>query len=130
MKKVAVYWTLKDWHGNEWAMRMANWKLLSTDYVEVEKLKNVWFPCVKFKSWTNKWLLVEVYEVDKKGIEWPLDWLEGYTPWAENNHYNRIEVKTLKWEEVQVYEIADDVNDQLEDYYTHAEGDKLFYNWK
>ena len=130
---VAVYWTLKRGMGNFWTMERAEWVYVKDAYIEVEKLDTCGYPMVRMATKdkpTGKWLLVELFEVDKAWIEGPLDGLEGYTPGALYNHYNRIEVKTLEGDEVGVYEInRENIPDVLENYFTHKEGDNLFYNW-
>lgn len=126
---VWVYGTLKRNEGNYGSMQRAEGEFVEEDYIQIDKVDNCGFPMVKLSEDSKRWLLVELFRVPIRGIEWPLDSLEWYTPNSPYNHYNRVKVKTFKGKEVRVYEIADDVIDKSENYYTHNEGDNLFFNW-
>lgn len=128
MNKVAVYGTLKEWFHNHSVMQRAEGTKIGMDYVEVESLHNVWYPCVKFKEGTNRFLEIEVYYVPDEWMQ-NLDWLEWYTPGDPNNLYNRITVTTHNWDEVIVYEINSDIDDWLEEYFDYESNGKRYYNW-
>lgn len=129
MNKVAVYWTLKKWFHNHCVMESAKWKLIGESYVEVGALHCVWYPCVKFKTWSRKWLNVEIYEVPDEWMK-HLDWLEWYEEWHTDNLYNRITVKIQDGVDVLVYEIVSDIQDQLDDYYVSTDIDGDYFNWQ
>ena len=126
---VGVYGTLKRNEWNYGTMIRAEGEFVEEDYIQIDKVDSCGFPMVRLSEDSWKWLLVELFRVSIRGIEWPLDNLEGYSPNNEYNHYNRVKVKTLKGKEVWVYEINSDIVDRAEDYYTHNEGDNLFFNW-
>lgn len=134
MNKVAVYGTLKKGFGNHRVMEKAQGKFIKEDYVEINHLWTCGFPMVKFvkegDTPSNKWLKVEIYEVDDKGVTWPLDRLEGYTEGSDWNLYNRIKTLSLSWEEVSVYEIVNDNNNVIENYFVEEKDGKLLYDWK
>lgn len=128
---VAVYGTLKKWYHNHRVMENAKWILHWEDYVQVKQLKDVGFPCVKFSKDSDKWLKVEVYEVEEKFLH-ILDQLEWYRKWSSNNHYVRIEVETLTDEKVYVYEYNSkilEVSNTLEKHFDRAIVAPRFYDW-
>ena len=123
---IAVYGTLKREH-NPWnhsCMIRAEWKFIKEAYVEFNKLEWRWFPTGKFTSWTNKWVLVELFEVNKEWVENSLDRLEWYPTF-----YNRKKVPTLDWDEVIIYEIVREIEGNWDPFFTHEEWGKKFYNW-
>lgn len=128
---VAVYGTLKKDCWNDSVMRMARWEYIWDDYIQIKDLQNVWFPMILLSNNSNKWLKVELYNVLEEGIKWPLDSLE-WCYWDDvYNHYNRVRVETMWGKTVWVYEInRTDIQNDLENYYSHNEGETLFYNWK
>ena len=125
--RVAVYGTLKRWYGNHSVMIQAWGELIATDDIEFESIKDVWYPCIKFKEWTNKFIQVEIYEVQDRE---PLDWLEWYTEWDPNNLYNLKEVTTAKWDKVFIYEYNWDIEDQSDDFYVDNFWWARYYFWK
>ena len=127
---VGVYGTLKQRHHNSSVMWMARGELVWTDYIKVDSLWAHGFPMVKLSDKGNKWLLVEIYNVPIDWIRWPLDSLEWYSEWGEYNFYNRVKVETESGREIWVYEYVWDVQDRLEEFYTHNNGENLYYNWK
>ena len=129
---IAVYGTLKKEYWNHRVMVQAKWKFKDEDFVQVEKLKDVGFPCVKFSDKSKLWLNVELYEVDEDMIK-HLDRLEWYTPWSEYNHYNRIKVTTRAGKEVYVYEYNSHISDKdnnLNAHYVIETPIGRFHNWK
>lgn len=126
--RVGVYWTLKEWYWNHWVMKRARGDYIKKDFIQVDSLDDVWFPRIKVSNDSNKWLSVEIYDVDKDWLQ-QLDWLEWYTESATDNHYNRIKVKTKLGEEISVYEIVDDIYDILDDFKLSENWDEKFYNW-
>lgn len=125
-----VYWTLKQWFTNSVVMWIAWWELVWVDYVMVDELWWFWYPMARLSNDSSKWLLVELYKVPIDGISWPLDSLEWYSERWEYNLYNRIKVKTESWKEVWIYEYNWQVQNRLEEYYTHNKWENLYYNWK
>lgn len=129
MELVAVYWTLKKWFSNYRVMEWAKWKYIQDDFVQIDKLDAHSYPMIRLSNNSNKYLKVELFKVDKQWIEWPLDNLEWYREWSDYCLYNRVKTKTLSWLDVWIYEINNDIIDRKENFYTHKEWDKLFYNW-
>ena len=129
---VAVYGTLKKGLHNYRVMESAKWKYISNDYIQIKNLKDVGFPCIKLSEDSNKWLEVELYEVEDKEI-FILDRLEWYVEWRENNHYNRIIITTLLDKQVSVYEYNDEIvdsEDSLESHFQRQTKSPRFYSWK
>lgn len=124
MTHIAVYGTLKRGFGNH---HIIEWqKKVLDDFVEFEKISGNWFPRGKFNVGTNKFLRVEIYDVDEKA-EKRCDQLE----WIEYNFYRRKEVKTLSWLDVIIYEICADVWDESQKFFTHSDDTgKTFYDWR
>jgi len=129
INKVAVYGTLKKAYANHSSMVSAGGEYIGKDYIQIERVDCCGFPMVKLSDSSKKWLEVEVYNVSLHWIEWPLDTLEWYTPWSTYNLYHRVKTITKNWAEVWVYEIERDVDDKSEDYFTHKEGEDLFFTW-
>ena len=127
--KVWVYGTLKRNYWNYGSMKRAGWEYKGKDYVQFDKIDSCGFPMIKLSEESNKWLEVEVFNVSIHWIEWPLDSLEWYTPGSDYNLYNRVKTKTRSGDEIWIYEIDRDIVDKSEDYYTHNEGEDLFFNW-
>ena len=140
---VAVYWTLKkknkNWepYGNHWAMINAWGKFIKESYVEFSKLAGHWFPVAKFEIWTDKFLKVEIYEVSKEWVAWPLDRLEWHPreredwTYPEPTFYKRKEVPTTDWDTVTVYEIVRDIDDTSEQWEEESDiwDGSSYYNW-
>lgn len=129
--KAAVYGTLKRWFGNHIVMEGARGQFIKEDYIPFDKIDSVGFPRIKFNSESNKYIKVEIFEVEEEGVLNHLDRLEWYH-WegVDYNHYNRIKVKTLSWEEVYVYEINSNIADESDKFYDKEEDNILYYNWK
>jgi hypothetical protein len=111
-------------------MWLARWEYIWVDYIQVDKLEDCGFPMIKLSDNSNKWLKVELYNVPVEWIEWPLDSLEWYTPNCDYNLYNRVKIETKEWRSIWVYEIARDINDELEKHFYHTKWGELFYDWK
>lgn len=129
---IAVYWKLKKKFGNHRVMEMVEWEYIKDDYIEFTKMTGCDFPMVEFGdslSSQSKYLFIEIYEVDKKWVEWLLDSLEGYYWEGSHNLYNRIQVQTLSWETVYVYDINREIKNDEEQWFSHEDDGKLFYNW-
>jgi len=128
---IAVYWTLKKWLGNYGTMERAKWKFIWSDHIQVKYLKDVWFPCIKLSNKSNKWLVVELFEVEEDNIH-VLDSLEWYEEWRAHNHYNRVIISTLSNKEVSVYEYNDEITkaeDNLEAHFKATPEVPRFYSW-
>jgi len=130
---VWVYWTLKKWWGNHRVMEAANGKYIWDDYVEFKSIDSCGYPMVKFPHWevTNKFLFIEVYEIEWDDALRHLDGLEWYYwEWEAYNLYNRIEVKTQSWKDISIYEINWWITDISDRYYVDRNGSNRYYNWK
>lgn len=127
---VAVYGTLKKWWGNHSVMERAEWVFQKEDYIPYESIVSGWFPMVKFKQDSLKFLKVELYKVPKVWVLKYLDALEGHP-----SFYVRKEVTTLlSWVNVTVYEIVDPIGDSSDKFKIDKpheefpEGD--YFDWK
>ena len=129
-KIIWVYGTLKRSKGNYSVMERAKGEYIGEDYIGFDKVWDCGFPQVKLSAESNKYLLVELFEVPEVGVEWPLDGLEGYNANSPYNHYNRVKTTTFLWKEIEVYEIVSEPIDCSENYFSHIEWDNLFYNRK
>lgn len=117
MHRVAVYGTLKKPYWNH--RIISDQKFIAEDMVEFSEIDCVWFPRAKFDTWTWKWLMVEIYEVDDEAfarcdrLEW--NW----------HFYNRKEVKTKNWLTAWIYEIMWTIRDDSEKFLINNN----IYNW-
>jgi len=130
---VWVYGTLKKWWGNHRVMKAAEGKYIDDDYIEFKDIDSCGYPMVKFWNWelTNKFLFIEVYEIEWDDALRHLDWLEGYYwEWEHYNLYNRIEVVSLSWKKISVYEINWWISDISDNYFVEKKWSKKFYSWK
>lgn len=126
---VAVYGTLKKGLHNYSVMEAAEWKFVETNYVQIESLSDVGFPRILLSTDSDKWLQVEVYEVEKDKIQY-LDRLEWYMEWGQHNYYNRVKIPLQDWQQVYIYEYNWSIRDnQLENFFDTAEWETKFYNW-
>lgn len=124
MTHIAVYGTLKKGFGNHYILWKS--KKILDDFVEFERMSGNGFPRGKFQEGTNKFVHVEIYEVDEP-TERRCDQLE----WVAHNFYRRKEVKTLSGLDVIIYEICAEVWDESQKFFTHSDDTgKTFYDWK
>lgn len=134
LNKVGVYGTLKKAFWNHRCMERAEGVFVREDYVQIKSLWSCGYPMAKFvHEWeenTNKWLKIEVYNVDDTWVTGALDSLEGYTPWSRYNLYDRIVVPSLSGEDISVYEICSNETNIIENYFVEEKDGKLLYNWK
>lgn len=131
MKIVAVYWTLKKWFHNHIVMEQAKWVFIKNDKIPFDKIDSIGYPRIKFNKHSNKFINIELYQVQDSGIPY-LDSLEWYTPWGQYNLYNRIELTTESGLKVSVYEIVNDIEDYSDEYldYENTTTNKKYYDWK
>lgn len=129
---VAVYGTLKkkwpEWkpYGNHAAMVRAEGEFVKEAWVEFSHINWGWFPIAKFATWTDKLLKVELYNVPREWVEWPLDTLEGHPTF-----YFRKEVVTTDWDTVVIYEYRGQVDDRSEDFELESDvEDFKYYEWQ
>lgn len=122
---IAVYGTLKKQYWNHAVMQSAKWEFIKEDYVPLDSIDWWWFPVATFKDDSNHFLKVELYKVPREWVENYLDRLE----WHPTFYY-RKDIKTLSWEDATIYEINRAVSDRKNDFFTHEEWDKKFYEWK
>lgn len=127
---IAVYGTLKKGFGNHRVMEDAGGRFAWTDYLQFERMSSWGFPRVKFSTTSNKWLKVELYEVEEEWILNHLDRLEGCGGTERSdNFYNRINKFSLSWKQVETYEINHDIEHGEEPFVTHNDGIHFFYEW-
>jgi len=128
---VAVYGTLKKaWpagmpYGNHSAMKRAGWRYVKDSWVEFSHINWGGFPIAKFETGTDKLLQVELYNVPREWVEWPLDSLEGHPTF-----YFRKEVVTTDGDTVVIYEYRWDVQDISEEFKLDSNvEDADYYSW-
>ena len=128
---VAVYGTLKKWFWNHRTMEWAQWEFIRVDYIPFTELASCWYPMMKFDDASSKkFIEVELYKVDDRGVLDYLDRLEGYP-----SLYIRKKVTTLLWEEsVVVYQINSDIRDTSDNYKietpTEVTEEWEYFSWK
>jgi len=142
MNLVAVYGTLKKkWpnglpYGNHAAMTRAGWEFVKEAWVEFSHLNWGWFPIAKFADWTDKLLKVELYNVSREWVLWPLDSLEGHPreredgSYADPTFYVRKEVTTTDWDKVIVYEYVSRIEDASQRWKLESDVEDFeYYEW-
>lgn len=136
MEKIAVYGTLKRWWFWHHLVQKANAEFICDDYIEIEGIRSVkwdsWdrsYPHVVLGKNTQKFLRVEIFSISLAAIKQYIDPVEEYT-WSSNDPYIRKKNVTLWWIEVWWYNSNWSVWNDTENFFTHQDWEKRFYDWE